>query len=261
MTSIITLTTDFGTGSSYVAAMKGVILSINPASQLVDVSHDIGPQDVRQGAIVLSEATSWYPADTIHVAVVDPGVGTSRRLVYARIGDQQYLVPDNGLLSLLATRSRPTRIVELANSEHWLPAVSNTFHGRDILAPVAGQLSLGLEPEQLGSTIADLQMLDWSQPRRVGNRIEGVVEWIDRFGNLITNISADSFSEARQSATCKIICGQVIVAGLSGTYGERSPGEPTALVGSSGRLEIAIVDGNAGQKFEAKVGATVAIEW
>src|SRR5690349_6780622 len=113
MTSIITLTTDFGAGSPYVAEMKGVILGINPTVRLVDITHEIFPQDIRQGAILLTEATPWFPAETIHVAVVDPGVGTSRRLVYARIGDQQYLVPDNGLLSLLAKRNRPGRIVEL----------------------------------------------------------------------------------------------------------------------------------------------------
>ena len=139
MTSIITLTTDFGAGSPYVAAMKGVMLGINPAVRLVDLSHEVGPQDVNYGAVLLAETTTWFPAGTIHVAVVDPGVGTARRLLYARIGDQHYLAPDNGLLSLLAKRLRPARIVELTNNEYWLPAVSNTFHGRDIFAPVAGQ--------------------------------------------------------------------------------------------------------------------------
>jgi S-adenosyl-L-methionine hydrolase (adenosine-forming) len=261
MASIITITTDFGSGSSYVAAMKGVILAINPAIRLVDISHEIGPQDVRHGAIVLAEATPWFPAETIHIAVVDPGVGTSRRLVYARVGDQQYLAPDNGLLSLLIKRNRPSRIIELANSEHWLPAVSNTFHGRDILAPVAAQLSLGLEPERLGPQIADLQMLDWPQARRAGSRIEGVVEWIDRFGNLITNISADLLSAAKQSTTCKVTCGAAVVAGISTTYGECERGSTIALVGSSGRIEIAVVDGSALHSLNAKVGSSVVVEW
>src|SRR5439155_19797441 len=113
-------TTDFGSGSPYAAAMKGVLLGINPAARLVDISHEVPPQDVRQGAIVLAEATSWFPAGTIHVGVVDPGVGTQRRLIYARLGDQHYLAPDNGLLSLLAKRSRSVRIIELTNSEHWM---------------------------------------------------------------------------------------------------------------------------------------------
>jgi S-adenosylmethionine hydrolase len=241
--------------------MKGVILGINPAVRLVDVSHEINPQNVRHAAIVLAEATPWFPADTIHVAVVDPGVGTSRTLVYTRIGDQQYLAPDNGLLSLLAKRNRPTRIVQLANSEHWLPAVSNTFHGRDILAPVAAQLSLGLEPEQLGPSVARLQMLDWPTPRRQGNRIDGVIEWIDRFGNLITNVPVDMLSEARRAKVCKVAVRASVIAGLSSTYGSRPRGELIALIGSSGRLEIAVVDGSAATTLGATAGDVVAVEW
>jgi S-adenosylmethionine hydrolase len=261
MASIITLTTDFGSGSSYVAVMKGVILGINPDAKLIDVSHDVGPQNVRHGAIVLAETTTWFPAEAIHVCVVDPGVGTSRRLVYARIGDQQYLAPDNGLLSLLAKRTRPSCIVELANSEHWLPAVSNTFHGRDVVAPVAAQLSLGLEPERLGPQITALHMLDWPQPRCVGHRMEGIVEWIDRFGNLITNISADMLGAAGQSAECKVTCGAAIVAGISMTYGDRPHGAAIALVGSSGKLEVAVVNGNAAQMLNIKARSPVVVEW
>ncbi len=130
---------------------------------------------MRHGAVLLAEATPWFPPGTIHVGVVDPGVGTSRRLVYARIGDQQYLAPDNGLLSLLAQRNRPARIIELANVDYWMPTVSHTFHGRDILAPVAAQLSLGLEPERLGPAVQELLMLDWPEPRGATNRIEGAV--------------------------------------------------------------------------------------
>jgi S-adenosylmethionine hydrolase len=261
MSAIVTLTTDFGSCSAYIAAMKGVILSINPNAKLINISHEIAPQVVRHGAIVLAEATPWFPAETIHVGVVDPGVGTSRRLVYARIGDQQYLAPDNGLLSLLAKRNRPSRVIELANSEYWLPAVSNTFHGRDILAPVAAQLSLGLEPERLGPQITDLQMFDWPEPQVAANRIDGVVDWIDRFGNLITNIPSDLLSAAKQSAECKIACGAAIVAGISTTYGERPCGTTIALIGSSGKLEVAIVEGDASQKLSAKTGSPVVVEW
>lgn len=241
--------------------MKGVILGINPDARLVDVSHEIGSQDVRHGAIVLAEATPWFPSETIHVGVIDPGVGTSRRLVYARIGDQQYLAPDNGLLSLLAKRNRPNYVIELANSEYWLPAVSNTFHGRDILSPVAAQLSLGLEPERLGPQITELQMLDWPQPQRAGNRLEGVVEWTDRFGNLITNISADLLSAAKQSPTCKVTCSAAVVAGISMTYGGSPRGSTITLVGSSGKLEVAVVDGNASQKLNVKTGSPIVVEW
>ena len=143
---IITLTTDFGTGSPYVAAMKGVILSINPAATIVDISHAVPAQDIARGALVLEDTTPWFPADTIHVAVVDPGVGTERAILYARIGPQQYIAPDNGLLSRLMARTPPSLVLRLTEREYWLPEVSHTFHGRDIMAPVAARLSLGLDP-------------------------------------------------------------------------------------------------------------------
>ena len=140
--AIITLTTDFGEGSRYVAAMKGVILSINPHARVVDLSHSIPPQDILAGAIALAETAPFFPADTIHVAVVDPGVGSARRIVYARIGVQQFIAPDNGLLSRLAARERPAKIIGVDDRRFWLPNVSATFHGRDIMAPIAARLSL-----------------------------------------------------------------------------------------------------------------------
>ena len=145
---IITLTTDFGNGSPYVATMKGVILSINPAATIIDISHAVPAQDVARGALVLEDTTSWFPDDTIHVAVVDPGVGTSRAILYARIGRQQYVAPDNGVLGRLMARTPPLLVLQLTEREHWLPEVSNTFHGRDIMAPAAARLSLGLDPRQ-----------------------------------------------------------------------------------------------------------------
>ena len=136
--SIITLTTDFGSGSHYAAAMKGVILSIDPAATIVDLSHDVPPQDIRRAALLLDNAADWFPPDTIHVAVVDPGVGTDRAIVYARIGRQQFIAPDNGLLSRLAARTPPSKIVRLTDPAYWLERVSTTFHGRDIMAPGGG---------------------------------------------------------------------------------------------------------------------------
>ena len=261
MTSFITLTTDFGTGSPYVAAMKGVILGMNPAARVIDISHEIPPQDVRHAAVVLAESTSWFPGGTIHVAVVDPGVGTERRLIYAHLADQHYLAPDNGLLSLLAERNRTTRIIELANSEYWLPEVSHTFHGRDILAPVAAQLSLGLEPERLGPTLTQIQTLDWHEPVVAENRIEGAVRWIDRFGNLITNITASMLAPGRAAGGLTIDCAGHEIAGLSDFYGQHSRGTLAALVGSSGYLEIAVAEGNAAQALSVAVGTPVAVQW
>jgi S-adenosylmethionine hydrolase len=260
MSAIITLTTDFGAGSPYVAAMKGVILGINPAVGLVDVSHDVRPQDVRHGAVLLAEATPWFPPETIHVAVIDPGVGTDRKIIYARIADQKHLAPDNGLLSLLAKRNRPTRIVELTNDEYWLPEVSQTFHGRDILAPVAAQLSLGLEPERLGPAIDQLQMLDWPEPSRSGNRIDGQVLWIDRFGNAITNITSGMLADGGSNCV-RIQCAGREITDLVNVYGNRKQGELIALIGSSGYLELAVVDGSAGKMLRIENGAPVAVEW
>ncbi|HZZ29793.1 MAG TPA: SAM-dependent chlorinase/fluorinase [Pirellulales bacterium] len=261
MSAIITLTTDFGFGSPYVAAMKGVMLGMHPAVRFVDLSHAVGPQNVREGAVLLAETTPWFPAGTVHVAVIDPGVGTARKLLYARIGDQQYLVPDNGLLSLLAKRRKPDRIVELTNSEYWLPEVSRTFHGRDILAPVAAQVSLGLEPERLGSAMHKLLTLDWPDARRDGNRVEGDVQWIDRFGNAITNIPASLLSEGEKSSAVRIRCAGCEITGLTQAYGQRQQGELAALVGSSGFLEIAVVNGSAAEKLNVQVGGPVVVEF
>jgi S-adenosyl-L-methionine hydrolase (adenosine-forming) len=260
MSAIITLTTDFGSGSPYVAAMKGVLLGMNPAVRLVDLSHDVGPQNVREGAVLLAEATPWFPAGTIHVAVIDPGVGTARKLIYARLGDQQYLAPDNGLLSLLIQPYKPTRILELANAEIWLPEVSHTFHGRDILAPVAAQLSLGLEPERLGPAISELLLLDWPEPHRSGNRLDGAVRWIDRFGNLISNIGVGLLGDGEKKLAVRIQCAGREIIGLAQTYDQRSSGELTALVGSSGYLEIAVVNGSAAGMLNVEVGEPIVVE-
>src|SRR5262245_56816674 len=180
---IITLTTDFGAGSRYVAAMKGVIYSIAPEARVVDLTHSIAPQDVRGGAIALAEMVPWFPSETIHAAVVDPGVGSERYIVYAKIGSQKFVAPDNGLLSRLAEREKPSKIIRIAEPRFWLPTVSATFHGRDIMAPVAARLSLGLSPDELGSAIAELTELSWSEARRMANHIEGEVIEIDSFGN------------------------------------------------------------------------------
>ena len=146
---LVTLTTDFGQGSPYVAQMKGVLLRLCPDAEIVDITHGISPQKVRQAAIVLADVTPWFPASTLHVAVIDPGVGTTRRLVYAEIGTQRYLAPDNGSLSRLSQGAAVQRVIALENRRYYLPEVSSTFHGRDILAPVAAHLLLGADPADL----------------------------------------------------------------------------------------------------------------
>jgi S-adenosyl-L-methionine hydrolase (adenosine-forming) len=261
MPQIITLTTDFGLDSPYVAAMKGVILSINPAARLVDIAHAIAPQNIRQGAVLLAEATTWFPAATIHVAVIDPGVGTERRIVYAQIGDQQYLAPDNGLLSRLAAKMRPSRIIVLENAEHWLPSVSNTFHGRDVMAPVAAQLSLGMEPDRLGPSIPELVELDWRAPRVEPNHITGEVDWIDGFGNLISNIATAMLAAIPDHSRTSIEIAGETIRGIDRTYGDRAAGTLMALVGSSGYLEVAVANGTAASQLHAHAGTQLTFRW
>jgi hypothetical protein len=258
---IITLTTDFGAGSSYVAAMKGVILSINPAAMIIDISHAIGAQDIARGALVLEDTTPWFPEDTIHVAVIDPGVGTQRWLLYARIGAQQYIAPDNGVLGRLMTRTPPSLVLRITEPEHWLPTVSYTFHGRDIMAPVAARLSLGLDPRKLGPPAGQLDQLDMPLPQVVEEKIRGEVILIDSFGNLITNISYDLLAGKCTDNRACVVCGIYETFGIYHTYGEQAPGMLVALIGSSGRLELAIVDDNAAARLGVSIGTPVVVAW
>jgi S-adenosyl-L-methionine hydrolase (adenosine-forming) len=259
--AIITLTTDFGEGSRYVAAMKGVILSINPHVRFVDISHSVPHQDIRTGAIVLAETVRWFPPETIHIGVIDPGVGSSRRIVYARIGSQQFIAPDNGLLSRLATLEKPAKIMCLNQPQFWLPEVSHTFHGRDIMAPVAARISLGLAPDELGQPIDQLLELPWPEVQQVPNRIEGEVVEIDSFGNLITNITREMLRGVPTSEVVGITCGEHETHGIYSTYSDQPSMTFMAHVGSTGRLELAIVDENASAMLGVKVGAPVCVTW
>ncbi|MDY0167813.1 MAG: SAM-dependent chlorinase/fluorinase [Thermoguttaceae bacterium] len=259
--SIITLTTDFGAGSPYVAAMKGVILSINPDVTLVDLTHDVPAQDVRYGAMILDSVCPRFPAGTVHVAVVDPGVGTDRAIVYARIGGQQFIAPDNGLLSRLAERNRPDQIIRLVNPEFWLPEVSATFHGRDIMAPAAAHLTRGVAPEQLGPPHEGLVAIQWLRVHRGERRLEGAVEQIDSYGNLITNITVDMLEGRPTDERACIICGIYETFGIYRTYADQPPGTLVALIGSSGQLELAVVGDNAASRLGIEIGALVVVAW
>ncbi|MEN6452399.1 MAG: SAM-dependent chlorinase/fluorinase [Thermoguttaceae bacterium] len=259
--SLITLTTDFGSGSPYVAAMKGVILSIHPGATVVDLCHDIPPQDIRQAALFLDEVVDWFPPETIHVIVVDPGVGTSRAIVYARIGRQQYIAPDNGLLSRLAARTRPTKLVRLANPAYWLPQISTTFHGRDIMAPVAAHLAAGLDPDRLGLPLQRLTAIDWPEARPSTSRIDGVVIEIDSFGNLITNITGDMLSGRPTDRRACVVCNIYETWGIYRSYAEQPAGMLVAVIGSSNRLELALVGENAARELGIGLGSPVTLAW
>ncbi|REK18546.1 MAG: hypothetical protein DWQ37_04005 [Planctomycetota bacterium] len=261
MPRIITLTTDFGTGSPYVAAMKGVILSINPDVTLVDITHDVPHQDVRQGALVLADHVRWFPNDTIHVVVVDPGVGSERKIIYAHLGEHHFVAPDNGLLSRLALETPPSTIITVAEPQYWLPTVSATFHGRDIMAPVAARLSLGLDPSRLGPVQQNLERLDWTEARVAANKIEGTVQSIDSFGNLITDITSDALADTPRGEEVSILCDDHETHGIFKTYSDQPEMTLIALVGSSGKLELAIVGDSAEIMLGITVGTPVVVSW
>ena len=258
---IITLLTDFGTDSPYVAMMKGVILSIEPRATVVDLTHAIPAQDVRQGAIVLGDVAPWFPPGTIHVAVVDPGVGTERAIVYARFGSQHCVAPDNGLLSRWAIASPPDRVVRIVDSQYWRHPTSATFHGRDIMAPVAAQLAAGLDPTRLGPPQEKLVMLDWLQPRSLPDRIEGHVLAIDSFGNVVTNITSSMLAQVPADRSIRVACRGHQTASHVRTYGQQSTGTLVSLVGSNDRLELAQVQGNAAALIKAEVNDPVVVSW
>lgn len=258
---LITLTTDFGASSPYVAAMKGVIFSINPEASVVDLSHTIPPQDILAGAQVLGDVTPYFPAGTIHVAVIDPGVGTERKIIYAEIDDHRYVCPDNGLLARLAARSTPLKIVEITCEELYHHPVSHTFHGRDIMAPVAAHLSRGFDPDQLGPTRRRWTPLPWSGATKLANRIEGEIVFVDSFGNLVTDIDRNMLVGVPTDDSVTVRSGGHETCGIFTTYGEQPPMTLIALVGSNDQLELAIVDDSAKMMLGLEVGEKVEVSW
>ena len=273
---MITLTTDFGTADPYVGVMKGVILSINPRASIVDISHHIQPQSVLESAFIIGNSHRFFPNGTIHVVVVDPGVGTSRGALLLVTPSASFLAPDNGVLSPILTegfrreadgmgRAPPVRgsrvglpkdciSYQLTNSDYWLHPVSSTFHGRDVFAPVAAHLSLGVPAHQMGQEVYDLAWLPSGQPEWNSDGLTGEVVHVDRFGNLITNIAAALLP--REKSITVAVKGQSI-AGLSPSYEEGGP--LLAIVGSYGYLEVSVKNGSAAQRLAAKVGDPVSV--
>jgi hypothetical protein len=255
MNSLLTLTTDFGTTSPYVAAMQGVILSINPQARLLDLCHEIPPQDVRYAAWFLREALPYFATEALHVVVVDPGVGTERALLYVETAGRKLLVPDNGVWTWLSDQA-PQRVIELAERRWWRPTVSHTFHGRDIFGPVAAHLSLGLDPAQLGPLRLTWVQLPWPTPHHVAGMIEGEVLFIDSFGNLLTNLPA---TVRQPEQTYELHLGNKVITHWVRTYGEAAVGEVVALISSGGWIEIAQVHGHAARQLGTERGAKVVL--
>lgn len=253
---ILTLTTDFGLDGHYVAAMKGVVLGRVPDVQFVDVTHSVGPQNVLEGAFVLSNIVDTFPEGTVHLAVVDPGVGTARRLVAARLAGQWFVAPDNGLLTYVARKCATEEVFEIENPEFVRPNASNTFHGRDILAPAAAHLLDEGRADELGPKRHGVTTLPAVEPRRDDRGVLGEVIFRDRFGNLITNVPAPMLEDAPAEAWEVEVAGSRI-EGLSLSYGHHPPGTLVSLVGSSGWLEVSLVNGDASRHLDAGPGATV----
>ncbi|MBI2829767.1 MAG: SAM-dependent chlorinase/fluorinase [Chloroflexi bacterium] len=269
MGNVITLTTDFGLTDAYVAVMKGVILSINPQTRLVDICHTVKPQNILQGAFILSTAYQFFPQRTIHVVVVDPGVGTERKAIILRTPTYDFVAPDNGVLSYIMEDSSippkasqqvaiasPLKAVAITNQKYWRSPVSATFHGRDIFAPVAAHLSLGVPLEEFGEALDSLTVIPVSQPQPTPEGgLTGRVLHIDNFGNLITNIKE---SDIPQGTKMEIKVGGRQISGVSRIYGDTCG--LLALIGSSGHLEIALREGNARDLLNAEIGDTIRIK-
>lgn len=254
---IVTLLTDFGTADGYVAAMKGVILSACPDTQVIDAAHDIPAHDVRAGAWALRHYWKLYPNDTIHLAVVDPGVGSARRAMLARADGRWLIGPDNGLFSWVLREARRHEVWSIKSTVRRASEISATFHGRDVFAHAAGLLAAGAPLRDVVGRAIRPRLFPWPQPVRRGQEIRGAVIHIDRFGNAITNIPADML---KGQGPRFIECGPFRVSGLARFYADAPPGHPLALVESTGLLELAVCEGNAVKENSIKLGDQVLVE-
>jgi len=253
--AVVTLTTDFGLRDPYVAEMKGVMLSLAPDVRLVDITHEVESHDVVGAALVLEAAVPFFPPGTVHLAVVDPGVGTARRGLVVTTDSGAFVAPDNGLLTPVLARGA-WRAFELKAPELRLPRISRTFHGRDVFAPAAAHLARGVPPEHFGPPTLDPVRLPWPEVHAVGGAVAGAVVHVDRFGNLITSIAADAVERLGEHASIHI-AGRHLP--LVGTYADLPRGGAGALIGSSNRLEVAVREGNAAAVLGARRGTPVAV--
>ncbi len=253
--AIITLLSDFGLRDHFVSAMKGVILGLNPDLTLVDISHLVPPQDIFTGAFILGQAYSCFPPGTIHLAVVDPGVGTARKALAVSAGGHFFVAPDNGILTCVLEAQQDCAAYEIAAEHYYRKPVSSTFHGRDIFAPIAAWISRGIPLHQLGPALPNPVRLKIPAPMRVQDAlIQGSILAVDQFGNLITNLKPGDIPRS-----FKVLAGQREITNLRKTYGEGSPGEIFIVPGSTGYLEIAVKDGSAASVLNLRSGAPFGV--
>jgi S-adenosylmethionine hydrolase len=257
---IISLLTDFGLRDGYVGVMKGVIWQIVPEIQIADISHNISPQNILEGAIAWGRTVPYFPDGSVHIGVIDPGVGTQRRPIAARLGSHFFVLPDNGLISIMLDsaekKDHPIEFVHLDNPKYWLSEISNVFHGRDIFSPVGAHLAEGIQLNELGSPIDDPVLLEIPRPHSSPNSVRGEVISIDNFGNLASNI-LQSDLDGLGAVTVHIAGAEI--DGLVNTFGERPPGELIALYGTRADLLISVVNGNAAQHLKVNVGDSIEV--
>jgi len=254
---MITLTSDFGLKDPYVAEMKGVILSINSKTMIVDITHDIEKFDIRTGAFILASVAPYFPKGTVHIVVVDPGVGTNRRPILVESKQGFFVGPDNGVLMLAAQKLGSEHIFELNNPKFMLPKISSTFHGRDVFAPAATYLDVGVKPSEFGPEINNAINPEFVKVEKTNGSFIGEVLYIDGFGNIITNISQNEFAETK---AVKVKLPNISVTlSLKKTYAEAKSQEPIALFGSHGFLEIALDQDNAAEKFHVTAGDKIQV--
>ncbi|MGV8073061.1 MAG: S-adenosyl-l-methionine hydroxide adenosyltransferase family protein [Syntrophobacteraceae bacterium] len=255
---IVTLLTDFGIQDHYVASMKGVILGILPEARLIDISHMVPPQDIRSGAYLLAASYRDFPEGTVHVAVVDPGVGTTRRALLIRTELYLFVGPDNGIFSFVLREERNWRAWAIENPQYMRKNVSKTFHGRDIFAPAAAYAANGMPPETFGPRCSPLEP-NWGSPIRTADGLHGEVIHIDHFGNIITNLKKEDIDSLNAGKPRFIKICEHTIATFASTYGDYSPGTLMALIGSSNRLEISINRANAAMMLGIRTGEAVSV--
>jgi S-adenosyl-L-methionine hydrolase (adenosine-forming) len=256
--SIITLTTDFGLSDHFVGVMKGVILGIQPAAQLIDISHGVRPYEIADGAFTIAQAYRHFPKKTIHVVVVDPGVGSARRPLLAEMAGQYFVAPDNGVLSMVFAREQP-KVRHITSERYFLDPVSRTFHGRDVFSPVAAHLAAGVTPAKFGKRIEDYVRASFDKPTHTGKHTwTGAILKADHFGNLATNFHIDQFPSIRTHAF-SLNTGLQVITRLALTFSECDPGELFVVVGSSGYLEVAASQGSAALALGCGAGSPVEL--
>jgi S-adenosylmethionine hydrolase len=260
----IAMMTDFGLKDGNVGVMKGVIWGICPEVRIADVSHMIGAQNVAEAALILARSTPYFPAGSIHLVVVDPGVGTARRPMAARIGSSFYVGPDNGTITLWFDQARAVghgaELVHLDKAAFWRPQISHVFHGRDIFSPVAAHLAAGVALRDLGTGLTDPVLLKLPRPKRVADGLEGEIIHIDHFGNAASNILLEDLEDSLEARRLvEVQLGANRISGLVRTFGDRQPGDVIALIGSTGNLIVSVVNGSAAATLGIHMGQPIRV--